>query len=129
MNFVRMENKRKVLSGAQINQKSNDHKKEEGSNTQSQHIAFEEWKKRKDKQLQKSTRKVEEKVHKQPWRPARSIEYDYLKPPQPLSNKKLKHDNTSSSTSSLSSQSSVKQTLKSVRVCCQTLEYWCTCQK
>lgn len=112
-------------------QKSHDHK-EQKNNTQSQALAFDEWKKRKDEQtkLQKSTNKAVEKIHRKPWRPARSVEYDYLKSPQPLPNEKSKNNNNSISSSSLSSsQSSITPTLKSVKVCCQTLEYWCTCQK
>ena len=129
MCFARMEKKRRVLSETQ---KSRDREKEQKNNIQSQALAFEEWKKRKDEQikLQKSTKKAVEKVHKNPWRPARSVEYDYLKSPQPLPNEKSKNNNnTSISSSSLSSQSSTAPTLKSVKVCCQTLEYWCTCQK
>ena len=124
--FARVEKKKQT----QKTQKLHDHEKEQKNNTQSQ--AFEQWKRKKDEQikLQKSTKKVEEKVHKKPWCPARSIEYDYVKPPQPLPHEQSKHNMNSSSTSSLStSQSSVTATLKSVKVCCQTLEYWCTCQK
>lgn len=133
--FIRMEKKRKVLSETQKSQKSYDHMKEQNNNnTESKTMAFEEWKRKKDEQikLQNSTRKVE---HKQPWRPARSIKYDYLKSPQPLPNERSKNDSiSSSSTNSLSaSQSSIKPEikpkLKSVKVCCQTLEYWCICQK
>ena len=128
MCFARMEKKRRVISETQ---KSHNHEKEQKNNTQSRALAFEKWKKRKDKQikLQKSTNKVE-KIHEKPWRPARSVEYDYLKSPQPLPNEKSKNNNNSISSSSLSSsQSSITPTLKSVKVCCQTLEYWCTCQK
>ena len=123
--FVRVEKKRQT-------QKSHDHEKEQKNNTQSQALAFEQWKRKKDEQikLQKSTKKVDEKLHKKPWRPARSVEYDYVKPPQPLPNERSKNNMNSSSTSSLStSQSSFTPTLKSVKVCCQTLEYWCTCPK
>ena len=126
--FARVEKKKQT----QKTQKLHDHEKEQKNNTQSQALAFEQWKRKKDEQvkLQKSTKKVEEKVHKKPWCPARSIEYDYVKLPQPLPNEQSKHNMNSSSTSSLStSQSSVTATLKSVKVCCQTLEYWCTCQK
>ena len=53
MYFVRMENKRKKLSEMQRTKKS---EKNQDSDTQSQALAFEEWKKRKDEQikLQKS---------------------------------------------------------------------------
>ena len=129
MYFVRMENKRKKLSETQRTKKS---EKNQDSDTQSQALAFEEWKKRKDEQikLQKSIKKPKEKIHEKPWRPARSIEYDYPKSPHAFPNQKLKNNNISNSSSSLaSSQSSITPTLKSVKVCCQTLEYWCTCQK
>lgn len=134
--FVRMEKKRKVLSETQKIKKSHDQDKEQKNNTHSQTLAFEEWKKKKDEQikLQKSTKNVEKEIHKKPWRPARSIEYDYLKTPKLLPNEISKSNNisssSSSSTSSLSTpQSSIKPRLKSVKVCCQTLEYWCVCQK
>jgi len=124
-----MENKRKTLSETRRTKKS---EKKQNIDTQSQALAFEEWKKRKDEQikLQKLTRKPKEKIHEKPWRPARSIEYDYPKSPHALPNQKIKNIDISNSSSSLtSSQSSITPTLKSVKVCCQTLEYWCTCQK
>jgi len=134
-----MEKKTKVLSETQKSQKSHDQEKEQNNITQSKTTAFEEWKQKKDKQikLQKATRKVNEKIHKQPWRPARSIKYDYLKSPQLLPNERSKNNSISSSSSSTNSlstsQTSIKQEikpkLKSVKVCCQTLEYWCICQK
>ena len=128
-----MEKKRRVLSETQKTQKFHDREKEQKNNTQSQALVFEEWKKRKDEQikLQNSTKNAVEKIHMKPWRPARSIEYGYLKSPQPLLHEKSQRsNNTSISNSSLSSsQSSITPTLKSVKVCCQTLEYWCTCQK
>ena len=134
-----MEKKREALLETQKVKKLHDQEKDQNdNNTQTQALAFEEWKKKKDKQIkiQKSTKTVEEKVHKKPWRPARSIEYNYLKSPKPLPNEASKNNISNSSSSSSSSTSStsmplssIKPTLKSVKVCCQTLEYWCVCQK
>ena len=113
--------------------------------------AFEAWKSERDKKIKSTgslytyTENPRAKIHQQAWCPARSIKYDYLK----TNEIKRKHSRTSGSVGSFYSASSTSSyslasdttsasvgnsrpvssegKLKTIQVCCQTLEYWCTC--
>ena len=136
--LVRKENKDKVLSETHKLQKQQQKTAPRDQNLSA--LAFDHWKQRKDKEkklLLKSTLTVTEKKPKQPWRPARSVQYDYLKSPLPLPNEQPRKENSadtsysssSSSTTTLySTDTSTKGRLKTVKVCCQTLQYECICK-
>jgi len=139
--LVRLENKNRVMSETRKLQKQEQQLKITPSDQNLSAMAFDRWKQKKDEErkLLKSTLKVTEKTHKQPWRPARSVQYDYLKSPLPLPNEQPRQneditivDSNSSSTSSSSTihstDSSTKGRLKTVKVCCQTLHYKCICE-
>jgi len=115
--------------------------------------AFEAWKSKTDKRIKSTgtlytyTKNSQAKAHQKAWCPARSIKYDYLKtseikPKKTGSYRSGSADSlyTASSASSYSLASdtvsslignsrpvSSEGKLKTIQVCCQTLEYWCTC--
>ena len=114
---------------------------------------FEAWKSKKDERIRSTgtlyTYKEDSKAmrHQKPWCPARGVKYDYPK----LKSNEMKPAKKTSRTgsaksfyseSSTSLHSLVSDTassagnsrpvtsegkLKTIQVCCQTLEYWCTC--
>lgn len=104
------------------------------------------------------TYKRQSKIHEKPWCPARATKHDYPKDPATLTHNKTKQllssRPNSASTKSYESESFecatsssehsfvdtenegslelapviVTGKRKTIQVCCQTLEYWCTCQ-
>jgi len=139
--LFRLEKKNQILSETRKLQKQEKQPKIASSDQNTPAMAFDHWKQRKDEErrLLKSALKVTEKTCKQPWRPARSVQYDYLKSPLPLPNERPRKndENTSIDTSSSSNSSSItihstdsstKGRLKTVKVCCKTLQYECICK-
>ena len=93
--------------------------------------AIEAWKTNKKETLCSSSKTSLSSEGSRPaWRPARSLRYDY-----PTSEKvekashKTQPQRKAAGTLSLtkSLESNKVQTKKTVQVCCQTLEYWCSC--
>lgn len=115
--------------------------------------AFESWKNKKDVTIKQQTYGKEHttKVHTKAWCPARSVKYSYPEPgtqaagSRSCSRAPTRTSGTKSARSTISSarstptpdsrtitprgQLSTSNTsqLKTIQVCCQTLEYWCTC--
>lgn len=117
--------------------------------------SFEAWKSTKDERIKNSglfTYKNQESFHEAPWCPARGIKHNYPKTKQEdKSNVPVKKVDDEDSYSSFfesepdmesfgeSSESSLMDSVsktaspaagrhKTIQVCCQTLQYWCTCQ-
>lgn len=118
--------------------------------------SFEAWKSTKDVKIKNSglfTYKKQPSFHEAPWCPARGIKHSYPKTKQEDKPKvqveKVDEDSYSSffesgpdvdmesfsESSGSSLMDSVSKTAstaagrhKTIQVCCQTLQYWCTCQ-
>ena len=114
---------------------------------------FEAWKSKKDERIRSTgtlyTYKEDSKAmrHQKPWCPARGVKYDYpklkgneMKPAKKTSrtgSAKSFYSESSTSLHSLVSDTASSAgnsrpvtsegKLKTIQVCCQTLEYWCTC--
>ena len=111
---------------------------------------FEAWKSEKDEKIRSTgtlyTYKEDSKAkrHQKAWCPARSMKYDYpklksneIKPASRTGSAKSFYSESSTSVCSLVSDTASSAgnsrpgtsegKLKTIQVCCQTLEYWCTC--
>ena len=92
--------------------------------------AFEAWKTNKEALCSSSNSSVSSENSRPAWRPARSLRYDYptsekVKKASHKTQPQKKAAGTLSPTKSLDSNKI--RTKKTVQVCCQTLEYWCSC--
>ena len=129
-----------------------EHAKQEKASERQQESrrTFEAWKSKKDEKIRSTgilyTYKEDSKAkrHQKAWCPARSMKYDYpklksneIKPTSRTGSARSFYSESSTSVRSLVSDtaSSAENSrpgtsegkLKTIQVCCQTLEYWCTC--